>query len=111
VRLRGRQRNQRQRVNQVPDPLGDEQPSLVLGVQVYHELRERVQVRNVHQNPQKLLVQTTREGGGIWGLRGGQVGYVEDEDRVVDRGFDDFGTGDGAFLAAWLRCLGDLLEG
>ena len=38
-----------------------EQPSLVLGVQVYHELGERVQARNVHQNPRKLLFQTTKE--------------------------------------------------
>ena len=91
-------------MNQVPDPLWDylpEQLSLVLRVQVYHELRERVQVRNVHQNPRKLLLQTTREEGSIRCLRRGQVGYVEDEEEVVDRELDDFGIGDGVFLAPW----------
>ena len=101
--MRGRQRNQRQRVKQVPDPLRDylpEQLSLVLGVQIYHELRERVQVWNVHQNPRKLLVQTTREERSIRRLRRGQVGYVEDENEVVNRELDDFGIGDGVFLTA-----------
>lgn len=91
-------------MNQVPDPLRDylpEQLSLVLGVQIYHELRERVQVRNVHQDPRKLLVQTTRKEGSIRHLWRGQVGYVEDEEEVVDRELDDFGIGDGLFLAAW----------
>ena len=91
-------------MNQVPDPLRDylpEQLSLVLGVQVYHELWERVQVRNVHQNPRKLLLQTTREKGSIWRLRRGQVGYVEHEEEVVDRELDDFGIGDSVFLAPW----------
>jgi hypothetical protein len=99
--LRGRQRNQRQRVNQVPDPLRDEQPSLVLGVQAYHELWEGVQVRSVHQNLQKFLVQTTREERSIRPLRRGQVGYVEDENEDVDRELDDFGKGDGVSLEAW----------
>jgi hypothetical protein len=99
--LRGRQRNQRQRVNQVPDPFRDEQSSLVLGVQAYHELWEGVQVRNVHQNLRKFLVQTTREERSIRHLRRGQVGYVEDENEVVDRELDDFGIGDGVFLEAW----------
>ena len=109
MHLRGRQRDQRQRVNQVPDPLRDylpEQLSLVLGVQVYHELRERVQVRNVHQNPRKLLLQTTREERSIRRLRKGQVGYVEDENEAVDRELDDFGIANGAFLAAWQDALG-----
>ena len=91
-------------MNPIPDPLRDylpEQLSLVLGVQVYHELRERVQVRNVHQNPRKLLLQATREEGSIRCLRRGQVGYVEDEEEVVDRELDNFGIGDGVFLAAW----------
>jgi hypothetical protein len=88
-------------VNQVPDPLRDEQPSLVLGVQAYHELWEGVQVRNVHQNLQKFLVQTTREEWSIRPLRRGRVGYVEDENEVVDRELDDFGIGDGVFLEAW----------
>ena len=104
MRWRGRQRNQRQRVNQVPDPLRNylpEQLSLVLGVQVYHELWKRIQVRNVHQNPRKLLLQTTREKGSILRLRRGQVGYVEDEEEVIDRELDDFGIGDGVVLAAW----------
>ena len=89
-------------MNQVPDPLRDylpEQFSLVLGVQVYHELRERFQVRNVHQNPGKFLLQTTREERNIRRLRRGQVGYVEDEEEVVDRELDNFGIGDGVFLA------------
>ena len=100
----GRQKNQRQRVNQVPDPLRDylpEQLSLVLVMQIYHELWERVQVRNVHQNPRKLLVQMTREERSIRRFRRGQVGYVEDEDEVIDRELDDLGIGDGVFLAAW----------
>jgi hypothetical protein len=88
-------------VNQVPDPLRDEQPSLVLDVQVYHELWEGVQVWNVHQNPRKLLLQTMREERSIRRLRRGQVGYVEDENEVVDRELDDFGIGDGVFLEAW----------
>ena len=78
-----------------------EHPSLVLGVQGYHELRERVQVRNVHQNPRKLLVQMTREERSIRRFRRGQVGYVEDDDEVIDRELDDVGIGDGVFLAAW----------
>ena len=101
----GRQRNQRQRANQVPNPLSDyylpEQLSLILGVQVYHELRERDQVRNVHQNPRKLLLQTMREERSIWLLRRGQVGYVKDEEEVVNRELDDFGIGDGVCLAPW----------
>jgi len=91
-------------VNQVPDPLRDYLPkqlSLVLGVQVYHELRERVQVGNVHQNPRELLLQTTREERSIRRLRRGQVGYVEDENEVVNWELDDFGIGDGVFLAPW----------
>jgi hypothetical protein len=93
-----------QRVNQVPDLLWDylpEQLSLVLGVQVYHEFRERVQLRNVHQNLRKLLLQTTREERNIRRLGMGQVGYVEDEDEVIDRELNDFGIlGDSLFLAA-----------
>ena len=94
-------------MNQVPDPLRDylpEQLSLVLGVQVYHELWERVQVRNVHQNPWKLPLQTTREERSIRRLLKGpswlRVGYVKHEDEVV-RELDDFGIGDGVFLASW----------
>ena len=34
----------------------------------------------------------------------GQVGYVEDEDEVVDRKLDDFGIG--VFLAGWSDALG-----
>ena len=89
-------------MNQVPDPLRDylpEQLSLVLGVQVYHELRECLQVQNVHQNSRKLLLQKTREERSIRRLRRGQVGYVEDEDGVVDRELDHFGIRDGVFLA------------
>ena len=91
-------------MNQVPDPLRDylpEQLSLVFGVQVYYKLRERVQVRNVHQNPRKFLVQTTREERNIRRLRRGQVGYVDDEDEIVDRELGDFGIGDSVFLVAW----------
>jgi hypothetical protein len=43
-------------------------------------------------------------------LRRGQVGYVEDENEVVDRELDDFGIGDGRFSGGVVRCLGDLLE-
>jgi hypothetical protein len=103
MRLRGRQRSQRQRVNHVPDPLRDyllEQLSLVPGAQVYNELQERVQVREVHQNPWKLHLQTTREERSIRRLGMGQVGCVEDEDEVIDRELDDFGIGDSLFLAA-----------
>jgi hypothetical protein len=45
-------------------------------------------------------LQTTREERSIRRLGMGQVGYVEDEDEVIDRELDDFGTGDGLFLAA-----------
>jgi hypothetical protein len=93
-----------QRVNQVPDLLRDylpEQLSLVLGVQVYHELWERVQLWNVLQNLRKLLLQTMREERNIRRLGMGQVGYVEDEDEVIDRELNDFGIlGDSLFLAA-----------
>ena len=51
--------------------LSSEQLSLGFGVQVYHELWERVQVRNIHQNPPKLLLQRTREERSIRRFRRG----------------------------------------